>query len=124
LAIIATLRPALSAGAVRAAEAPQHILAVSSPTHWLAQRAGTDSGGLQQMLTIARALMTDPNQVLREEPSTGLASSNVQAMLDILPRPRGRGARAAGGPKPAARTVGHGLALPDMITHARLTAPR
>jgi len=45
------------------------------------------------MRAIARALMTDPKQLLRDESSTGLASRNVQAVFELLPWPRGRGAR-------------------------------
>ncbi len=42
------------------------------------------SGGEQQMLTIARALMTNPDLILMDEPSEGLAPIIVQNIIDII----------------------------------------
>ena len=45
------------------------------------QAAGTLSGGEQQMLAIGRCLMSDPELVLFDEPSLGLAPAIVQSVL-------------------------------------------
>ena len=46
--------------------------------------AGRLSGGEQQMLTIARALMGNPDVVLLDEPSEGLAPLIVQAIAELI----------------------------------------
>lgn len=48
------------------------------------QRAGTMSGGEQQMLAIARALMGRPRMILLDEPSLGLAPKVIAAVFDAL----------------------------------------
>ena len=50
------------------------------------QRAGSLSGGEQQMLAIARALMARPKVMLLDEPSLGLAPKLVKDIFDIIRR--------------------------------------
>lgn len=50
----------------------------------LDQRAGTMSGGEQQMLTIGRAMLSDPDLLLIDEPLEGLMPSLVADVEDVL----------------------------------------
>jgi branched-chain amino acid transport system ATP-binding protein len=49
------------------------------------------SGGEQQMLSIARALMTNPRVLLMDEPTEGLAPVVVEALTRVLMQLRGEG---------------------------------
>jgi branched-chain amino acid transport system ATP-binding protein len=55
------------------------------------QRAGSLSGGEQQMLAVGRALMSRPKLILLDEPSMGLAPVMVLRLFDLIRRIREEG---------------------------------
>lgn len=57
----------------------------------VAQKAGTMSGGEQQMLAMGRALMSRPKLILMDEPSMGLAPLFVEKIFQIIKQVNERG---------------------------------
>ena len=55
------------------------------------QRAKTLSGGEQQMLAIARGLMTNPDCLIMDEPSEGLAPIIIQALWQVVSKLKDEG---------------------------------
>ena len=55
------------------------------------QRAKTLSGGEQQMLAIARGLMTDPDCLIMDEPSEGLAPIIIQGLWQAIAKLKAQG---------------------------------
>jgi branched-chain amino acid transport system ATP-binding protein len=73
------------------------------------QRAGTLSGGEQQLLAIGRALVQQPSLLLLDEPSVGLAPRMVAAVFDLVARIRAGGVSVL----LVEQNVRHALALAD-----------
>jgi branched-chain amino acid transport system ATP-binding protein len=76
----------------RAAWTPERLFEVfPNLAEMRGRRAAAMSGGEQQMLTIARTLMGNPEAVLLDEPSEGLAPVIVEQMADAVLRMKAEG---------------------------------
>ncbi len=94
LSVLENLRLGIIGSANRAKEAERiDLIAETFPRlkQRLAQEAITMSGGEQQMLAIARAMMAEPQMILLDEPSEGIMPILVDEMFDLF-----RNMKAAG----------------------------
>lgn len=88
LTVRENLRLAICAGAGRPRKFDLDRIVALFPAvgEKLSARCDLLSGGQQQMVAIARALLLQPDIVIMDEPSTGLAPKIVKSILDILSR--------------------------------------
>ena len=81
----------------------------------MGQKAGTLSGGEQQMLVMARAMLSNPKYLLLDEPTEGLSPSYVEAIRDSITvvRDCGIGVLLVEQSLPLARAVGNSFVVLD-----------
>jgi branched-chain amino acid transport system ATP-binding protein len=86
------------------------------------QHAGTMSGGQQQLLAIARGLMTEPRVMLIDEPSVGLAPVVVDQVLDTIKMLQAERKLTV---LMAEQSIVHAIAIADrsyVLTHGRIAS--
>jgi branched-chain amino acid transport system ATP-binding protein len=82
----------MAVGSSRAAWTPERLFSIfPNLAEMMGRRASHMSGGEQQMLTIARTLMGNPDAVLLDEPSEGLAPVIVELMAIAVRRMKDEG---------------------------------
>jgi urea transport system ATP-binding protein len=93
-----TVKENLMLGARRKRPTPESLEYVCSLfpalSQMLGKRGGDLSGGQQQQLAIARALMGDPKLLLLDEPTEGIQPSIVQEIAAVLERIKREGTRS------------------------------
>jgi branched-chain amino acid transport system ATP-binding protein len=97
-------RPGRSGGAAAEVEAVVELFPIVG--EFRRRHAGALSGGQQQQLAIARALVAGPRLLLLDEPSLGLAPKIVDVVFDALAEIRRRGVTVLLVEQRAQRTIG------------------